>query len=115
MEKELWISTYEENTLLFKETLIGKIQENNLYFNNDIDTFKLDLKKEIFTKENLESVLKIKKDKALLTLKELDKTFAINVKYHNFLIEKNKIYISYLLESQEKPIRIEIEMSDENA
>ena len=42
-------------------------------------------------------------------------SFNIKINKHNFSNEKNKISIEYLLESNEHPIKIEIEMSDINA
>ena len=115
MNKDLTINTYEDNILLFKENLIGKFENNILKYENETDSFMIDLNKCLFTKENLESILKITKDNAYITLKEIEHTFEIILNKHIFLNENNKIIIEYLLESQEKPIKIEIEMSDINA
>lgn len=115
MNKDLTINTYENNILLFKENLIGTFENNILKYENDTDSFLIDLNNLLFTKENLDSILEINKEKALITLKELEKTFEIVLKKLAFLNENNKIIIEYLLESQEKPIKIEIEMSDLNA
>ena len=115
MKKELIINTYEDDVLLFKENLIGTLENNILKYENENDTFQIDIDKLLFIKENLESILEINEEKALLTLKELEQTFEIVLNKHLFLNEFNKITIEYLLESQEKPIKIEIEMSDLNA
>ena len=115
MNKELIINTYEEDTLLFKENLLGVFENNILQYENDTDTFKINLTDHTLEKENLESVLKISHNEALLTLKEINQSFNIKINKHNFSNEKNKISIEYLLESNEHPIKIEIEMSDINA
>ena len=54
----------------------------------------------------------IRPDKALLVLKELDHKLEIPLNKQDFQKENNKIIIEYLLESQEKSLKIEIEMSD---
>lgn len=112
MKKELIINTYEDNTLLFKENLLGTLENNILKYENEIDSFLIDLNNSIFYKENLESILKITINKAYITLKELDKSFEINLITQNIFKENNIIIIEYLLESQNKPLKIEIEMSD---
>lgn len=112
MKKELIINTYEDNTLLFKENLLGTLENNILKYENETDSFLIDLNNSIFYKENLESILKITINKAYITLKELDKSFEINLITQNIFKENNIIIIEYLLESQNKPLKIEIEMSD---
>ena len=86
-----------------------------LKYENESDSFLIDINKKRFSKENLESILEITESNSFITLKEIDKTFEIDLKKCNFLKVKDKIVIEYLLESQEKPIKIEIEMSDSNA
>ena len=115
MTKELIINTYLEDILLFKENLLGKLENNILKYENETDSFLIDIDKKRFSKENLESILEITESNSYITLKEIDKTFEIDLKKCNFLKVKDKIVIEYLLESQEKPIKIEIEMSDNNA
>lgn len=115
MNKELIINTYENNDLLFKENLLGVLENNILKYENDTDSFKIDLTNLIFYKENLESILEITKENALLTLKEIEKTFEILLNKYIFSVKNNKIVIEYQLESQEMPLKIEIEMSDNNA
>lgn len=43
MNKELIINTYEENTLLFKENLLGIFKNNILQYENETDAFKINL------------------------------------------------------------------------
>ncbi len=115
MNKELIISTYEEDTLLFKENLLGRLENDILKYENDTDSFLIDLNESTMQKENLDSILKITPNQATLSLKEIEKSFEIELKKQIFLKNKNRIIIEYLLESQEKPIKIEIEMSDIDA
>lgn len=115
MNKELVINTYEDNILLFKEHLLGKLENNVLKYENETDSFLLDLEKNIFQKENIDSILKISNSIATLTLKEMGQSFDIALNKHNFINQENKIILEYLLESQESHIKIEIEMSDLNA
>lgn len=115
MNKELIISTYEEDTLLFKENLLGRLENNILKYENDTDSFLINLNESTMQKENLDSILKITPNQATLSLKEIEKSFEIELKKQIFLKNKNRIIIEYLLESQEKPIKIEIEMSDIDA
>lgn len=115
MNKELIINTYEEDTLLFKENLLGVFENNILQYENDTDSFKINISNQTLEKENLESILKISPKEALITLKEINQSFNIKIKKHNFSNKENKIILEYLLESHEHPIKIEIEMSDINA
>ena len=115
MNKELIINTYIDNTLLFKEHLLGILKENILTYENERDLFLIDLENNIFQKENKDSILKVSSACATITLKELEKSFDIAIFKHSFITQENKIVIEYLLESQENTIRIEIEMSDLNA
>lgn len=112
MNKELTINTYEKDILLFKENLLGTLKNNILTYENETDSFIIDIHNHIFQKENLESILTIRPDKALLVLKELDHKLEIPLNKQDFQKENNKIIIEYLLESQEKSLKIEIEMSD---
>lgn len=114
MNKELIINTYEDNILLFKENLIGSLENDILRYENENDSFVIDLQNQTLIKENLESILEINPEKAILTVKELEKTWLIPLNSHTFIHDSNKIIISYLLESQEKPLKIEIEMSEEH-
>ena len=111
---ELFINTYEGNTLLFKENLLGTLENNILRYENDTDSFLIDLEEAIFQKENLESILKIGEKQALLIMKEFDKSLEIPLINCLFKKDLNKITIEYLLESNENPIKIEIEMRDKN-
>lgn len=51
MNKELIINTYEEDTLLFKENLLGVFENNILQYENDTDTFKINLTDHTLEKE----------------------------------------------------------------
>lgn len=115
MKKELIINTYEDNVLLFKENLLGEFTNNILKYENETDNFIINTYDKTFYKENLESILKINPNKAEIIIKEIDKTFDISLYTLEINKENNKITIKYFLESQEKPIKIEIEMSDINA
>ncbi len=114
MKKELLINTYENNILLFKENLIGNYLNNTLEYSNEVDSFLIDLNKKIFIKENLESILKITSNKSYITIKEINKTFDLEVINYKLTNTKNSITFEYLLESKENPLKIEIEMSDIN-
>lgn len=114
MNKELLINTYEGETLLFKENLLGTFENNILKYENETDSFLIDIEHKLFQKENLESILNISHKKALLTVKELEQSFDIELNMHNFMTKENKIILEYLLETNENPIKIEIEMSDIN-
>lgn len=114
MNKELIINTYELDTLLFKENLLGTFKNNILKYENENDSFIIDLANKTFYKENLESILILTATHAVLTLKELNKSFQINLKKHNFKVKENLITIEYCLESMDKPLKITIEMSDTN-
>lgn len=114
MNKELLINTYEDNTLLFKENLLGRLENNILTYENDTDSFIIDLNNLIFKKENLESILEINNKQAILTVKELECSIDITLNKRIFTRDNNNITIEYLLESTEKPIKIKIEMSDIN-
>ena len=96
MNKELIINTYELDTLLFKENLLGTFKNNILKYENENDSFIIDLANKTFYKENLESILILTATHATLTLKELNKSF------------------QYCLESLDNPLKITIEMSDTN-
>ena len=111
---ELFINTYEGDTLLFKENLLGRLENNILRYENDTDSFLIDLEESIFQKENLENIFKIKENQALLIMKEFDKSLEIPLIHYLFRRDLNKITIEYLLESNEKRIKIEIEMRDKN-
>ena len=111
---ELFINTYEGSTLLFKENLLGTLENNILRYENDTDSFLINLEEAIFQKENLESILKIWKKQAILMMKEFNKSLEIPLNTYLFKKDLNKITIEYLLETNENPIKIEIEMRNKN-
>lgn len=112
MNKELYISTYQGDTLLIKENLLGELTNNILKYSNENDVFLIDLQNNEFTKENLESVLKINNRRCELTLKELNKSMEIPLKKFDFQVLDNNIAIIYELESQEEELKIEISIGE---
>jgi len=114
MNKDLYISTYQGNTLLIKENLLGEFNNNILKYSNENDEFIIDLQKNEFIKENLESILRINKRRCELTLKELNKSMEIPLKKYDFQAFDNKIIIIYELESQEEELKIEINIGEIN-
>ncbi len=112
MNKDLYISTYQGDTLLIKENLLGNLSNNILKYSNENDEFLIDLQNKEFIKENLESILKINKRRCELTLKELNKSMEIPLKKYDFQVLDNNITIIYELESQEEELKIEISIGD---
>lgn len=113
MDYEASITTYQENTLLFNESTICHIEDNVLEYSTDADTIRINLDKFKFIKENLESILKISENKCTLKLKELNKVFEIPIDFVNYEWNENKKFIlEYKLESQEKPLKIVIEIEE---
>lgn len=115
MDYEVSITTYEEDTLLFNERTICHIEDDVLEYSNDADTIKIHLDKFKFIKENFESILKISDHKCTLKLKELQKEFDITLDFIEHAWEENKRFtLKYKLESQEKPLKIIIEIEATN-
>lgn len=113
--KRLLVSTYEDDLLLKKESLLGSLEQNILRYVQDDNSFSFDLTKQILTKENPETILTVKQNQATITLKSLNIDFDITVKRFHLNYSHSQIVITYLLESQEKPLKIEIEMREEDA
>lgn len=113
MKKSIVIKTYENEELLIIENLTGILKNSYLQFSNDNNTFKIDLKDEMFLKENTDSILKINKERCELTLKELNSSVEIPLILYSFQKNNNLITITYRLESQEKNLKIEISLGDE--
>lgn len=115
MNRNITISTYENDILLFKEHTLCLLEDDFLEFNTDNDTVRINLNNFSFTKENVETILKITKEKCLLTLKELKQSMEIPLEYINYNNNANKnISIEYKLISQENPLKIIIEIGEEN-
>lgn len=107
MNRNIYISTYEGNTLLFKIQTTCLFEEEFLTYHTDNDNIKVNLKNFSFTKENVESILKITSDKCILTLKDLKQSLDIPLDYVNYTNDNNKnIAIEYKLISQELPLKI---------
>ncbi len=114
MNRNLIISTYEEETLLFKEHTTGLFEDNYLTYSTDNDTIRINLSHFSFTKENIETILKITSSDCTLILKELKKSLNITLEYLDYKYDNNHITIEYKLESQEKSQKIEIEIGEIN-
>ncbi len=114
MYYNITVSTFEEDTLLFKTTTTSLIEDNFLTYHTDNDTIRFNLVNFSFTKENNESILKITPNKCLLTLKDIKQTMEIPHDYINFEYNHNKtITFTYKLISNEYPIKIIIDIGDE--
>ena len=109
------IETYEENTLIYKETKKGLIEDDILSYTTDIDNIKIYLKNFKLIKESTETIFILTNNLCTLKLKELNNIVEIPIDYIKYNYNKNKyINIEYRLISQEKPLKIYIEMSEEN-
>ena len=108
MNKNILISTYEENNLLFKSTTTALLEDNFLTYNTDNDNIKINLHNFSFTKDNYESTLKITNNKCYLFIKSINKTLEIPLEYLEFNYENNKVYLNYKLASNEHNIKIVI-------
>lgn len=109
------INTYEENTLLFKETTTCILDDDFLEYQTDNDKIRINLNNFSFSKENNESILKLSQDTCLLTLKEEKQSINIPLDYLNYNLDNNKnITIIYKLISQDKPLKIEIIVGSEH-
>lgn len=111
MNRNINIKIYENNILLNAVDTNCLLEENFLSYNTDNDNIRINLENFSFTKENVESILKITKDRCTLTVKELKKSLDIPIDYINYNIENNKnITIEYKLISQDYPLKIIIEI-----
>lgn len=114
MNRNIYISTFEDNTLLYKLTTTGLLEDDFLEFHTDNDTIRINLNNFSFRKENVESILKITKEKCTLTLKEIDQKIDIPINYIEFNNDhNNKIEFKYKLISQDNPVKIVIEIGEE--
>jgi len=114
MNRNITISSYELDTLLFKEHTLCLLEDGYLEYYTDNDKVKINLTNFSFTKENVETILKITQNNCTLTLKELDQSVDIPLEYINYYNDNNKnIIIEYKLISQENPLKIIIEIGDE--
>ena len=115
MNRNITISTYENNTLLFKEHTSCILEDDFLEFNTDNDNIRINLSNFSFTKENVETILKITEKNCILTLKELKQSLDIPLEFINYKNDNYKnISIEYKLISQENPLKIILEIGDEN-
>ena len=77
MNRNIIISTYEKDMLLFKEHTLCILEDDFLSYNTDNDNIRINLNNFSFTKENVETILKITKNDCTLTLKELKQSISI--------------------------------------
>lgn len=110
MNRNIYISTYEDNKLLFKEQTTCLLEDNFLSYNTDNDNIRINLKDFNFIKENNESIFRLSKSRCMLTVKEMKDSLEIPLDYINYNNDNNNIEIEYKLISQEKPIKIKIEI-----
>ncbi len=111
MNRNIYISTYENNTLLFKNLTTGLLEDDFLEFYTDNDNIRINLNNFSFTKENNELILKITKEKCTLFIKDIKQNLEIPIDYINYTFENNNnIIIEYKLVSQELPLKIIIEI-----
>ncbi len=114
MNYNLTVNTYEENNLLFTELTICTIEDDILTYSNDTDTITINLSKFKFTRKNSESTLKLTNNFCTLSINELNKTLNIPIDYINYNYDHNKnITLEYKLASQEKSLKIILQIGDE--
>lgn len=115
MNQNINIKVYEKELLLSAYDTVCILEEDFLSFNTDNDNIRINLKDFSFTKDNVESILKITKNKCILTLKRESHSLEIPLDYINYINDNNKnITIEYKLISQDFPLKIAIEIGDEN-
>lgn len=115
MYYNLTINTKEGETNLLGKNTTGYLEDNFLTYHTDNDTIKINLNTFSFTKENLETILKLTEEKCTLTLKELNQTIDIPLEFINFEFTNNKyIIICYKLISMDLPLKIYIEIGSVN-
>lgn len=114
MIRNITVNTYENGVLLFKEQTTCILEDDLLIYNTDNDKIKINLNNFSFTKENVESILKLTNDRCSLTLKEEGQSLDIPLEYVNYMIEKDKaVIIEYKLISQDLPLKIMINIGEE--
>lgn len=112
MNRNINIKVYENNILLSAIDTNCLLEENFLSYNTDNDNIRINLENFSFTKDNVESILKITKDKCTLTVKELRQDLEIPLEYLNYDIDNSRITIEYKLISQDFPLKIVLEIGD---
>lgn len=114
MNRNINIKIYENNILLSAVDTNCLLEDNFLSYNTDSDNIRINLTNFSFTKENVESILKITKEKCILTLKEIKQSLEIPIEYINYTFENNKnIIIEYKLISQDFPLKMILEIGAE--
>lgn len=118
MSGKLNLKLYGNNTIIFNAENVNYIFDNselNFSINKEKYNIKTSLNNNIFIKENDESIftLDISNKECNYLLKEINKSFDINVLDSLFIEENNLIKITYELESNEQKNIIEIELLKE--
>ncbi len=113
MNKNITVSTYENNLLLFKNTTTALLEDNFLTYHTDNDTINFNLNIFSFTKDNNEATLKLTKNNCYLKLKETNQVINIPIDYLDFSYNNKEIILEYKLASQEHNIKIVIEIGSE--
>lgn len=93
---------FENNDNIIKNYVKAKVIDNTLYFDINDDKIEIDLKKNIFKKENNESILKLlfnekKEEKGTYYIKELNGNFEIYIETLNLKNNENKFFVNYRL------------------
>lgn len=113
MNRNIKIETYENDTLLFKNVTTCILEDDYLEYDTDNDHIRMNLNNFSFTKENVESIMRLNKVRCILKLKELNQELEIPLEYVNYKFENNtNITIEYKLISNEFPIKINLEIGE---
>ena len=92
---------------------IQKLNEQEFVYNDDacINKIEINSQKVTVTRESEEFLLIIESDMedAYYKLKELNYELKININYFDFFEEDNKLIIAYQLETNDQPIKLELE------
>ena len=114
MNRNLNVKVYEDKTLLSATDTTCLLEDGFLSYNTDNDNIRINLENFSFTKDNVESILKITAKNCTLTLKEIKQSLGIPLDYINYTNDNNKnIIIEYKLISQDLPLKIELNIGDE--
>lgn len=115
MKRNLTIKTYQNNIKLYQENVVGTLEEGILTYSTENDKIMINFNDFVFRKENAETILKIKKDTCILTLKDLGQEMVLPHEYINYMICYDKeLQLEYKLISQDEPIKIVLEIGDGN-
>ncbi len=113
MNRNLIISTYENNVLLFKNSTTGFLDADLLTYHTEDAFVKINFQIFSFTKENNESIFKLTKNTCYLKLKELNQVLNIPLEFIEFTYQNNEINLEYKLASNEHNIKVKIEIGSD--